>query len=153
MSDMKSDKFEPELLNAGRAVARLSRPKAPSGLVARTLDRLAKIKPEQRKLLIFRSITHPVARIAAVVMLTLLTVPLTDLDVVAAVGSRIENHVIGTNGVNRVERIVDEIVPSDENGYSQSELVFYTGVYNGVYNANIKATRPKSAKPRANSRV
>ena len=149
MSDVNGDKLDSGLLNAGRAVARMSRPKAPAGLVARTLDRLALIKPERRKLLIFRSITHPLARIAAVLMLTLMTVPLTDLDVVAAVGSRIEDNVIGTSGVDHVERIVDELVPTSADGYSQSELAVYTG----VYNVTIKATHPRVIKPRVNSRV
>ncbi len=49
MSDVNGHKLDSELLNAGRAVARMSRPKAPAGLVARTLDRLAQIKPEPPK--------------------------------------------------------------------------------------------------------
>ncbi len=82
-------------------------------------------------------------------MLTLMTVPLTDLDMVADVGNRIENNVIGTNGVDNVEQIVDKLVPSSADGYSQSELAVYTG----VYNVTIKTTHPKTTKPRTNPRA
>ena len=142
----------PELQKTGRAVAGMSRPKVPQGLLERTLERAALIKPLRKKLLLFRPITHPLARIAAVVMLMSMvaSAPLTDLDTVDTVGKRIEYSVVGTKNVDRFESLMDNVLNKiNTDGYSQSELDAVTGVYNW----NPKMTRVKAPKPRAHTGV
>ncbi len=150
MSENKDAPFKPELQATGDTVARLRRSVAPRDLIARTLERASLIKPLRKKLLILRPITHPLARIAAVVMLMAMTVPLTDLDVVDAVGNRIEHNVVGTNVMNHVENLVDGIVPEfNTAGYSQNELDGFTG----VRNSPSRPSKLKGRKTRSMSRV
>ena len=153
MRDMNENELEPELLAAGRSVARLRRAKAPAGLLDRTLERLAKFPAERPKMWILRPITHPMARFAAAAMLMAMVHSFTYPDVASAVGSRIEHNIVGSKMVDRVEQIVDEIVPSNAEGYSQYELDMYTGTYNvNTTSANARR-RPTTAKARPNSRV
>lgn len=147
MSDNKKDWLEPELQLAGSAVARLSRPKVPAGLLERTLDCAALIKPLRKKLWLLRPITHPLARVAAVAMLMSMvaTAPLTDMDTVDSVGRRVEYSVVGTKNVDRFEQLMDGVLAKiSTDGYSQDELDAVTG----ISNTNPTMTRAKALKPR-----
>jgi hypothetical protein len=144
--------LNPELQRTGSVVAGLSRPKAPLGLLERTLERAALIKPLRKKLLFLRPITHPLARVAAVVVLMSMvaTAPLTDLDTVDTLGKRIEYSVVGTKNVDRFESLMDNVLAKiNTDGYSQNELDAVTG----VTNSNPKMTRFKAAKPRLHTGV
>ena len=147
MSGNNNDWLEPELQTAGRSVARLGRTKAPAGLIERTLEKAALIKPLRKKLLLFRPITHPLARVAAVAMLMsmVMTVPLTDPDTVETVGRRIEYNVVGTKAVDRFEQLMDGLLAKiSTEGYSQNEL---DGLI-GVYPNNPKFVKPPPMKRR-----
>ena len=152
MSARNDDWLDPELRDVGRSVARLTRPKAPAGLLERTLDHVALIQPLRKKLLLFRPITHPLARVAAVAMLMSMvaTAPLTDMDTVDKLGRRIEYSVVGTQNVDRFESLMDNVLAKiNTDGYSQNELDALTG----IPNSNPKMTRYKAAKPRAHTGV
>ncbi|HLX62595.1 MAG TPA: hypothetical protein VKX17_15060 [Planctomycetota bacterium] len=139
------DSLDSNLRDAASAVAQLPRPKAPAGLVQRTLDALAQFKPLHRKPLFLRPITHPLARIAAVAMLMALVQPLTYLDVVDEMGRGIENHV-GPRVVDHVETIVDGVLTRLEpETYSQSEQD------SNIHNVNPNAV--KHGKTKLHSRV
>jgi len=154
MSDRDNNWLEPELQNAGRAVAKLAHAKAPAGLVERTLERAALVKPLRQKLLLFRPITHPLARVAAVAMLMSMvaTAPLTDLDTVDSLGRKIEYSVVGSRNVDRFEQFMDTVLAKiNTDGYSQNELDAVTGVYNS--NPTMIHTKSNTTKPRVRSKV
>lgn len=147
MSENNNDWLEPGLQTTGHSVARLSRSKAPAGLIERTLEKVALVKPLRRKLLLFRPITHPLARIAAVAMLMsmVVTVPLTDPDTVETVGRRVEYNVVGTKAVDRFEQLMDGLLVNiNSEGYSQNELDALIGVSPN----NTKVVKPQSMKHR-----
>lgn len=146
MSKNNIDSLDSNLQEAASAVAQLPRPKAPAGLVQRTLDALAQIKPLRRKPLFLRPITHPLARIAAVAMLMVLVQPLTYLDVVDDMGRGIENHLVGPRVVDHVENFVDGVLTRIESeNYSQSEQD------SNIHNVNPNAV--KRWKTKLHSRV
>jgi hypothetical protein len=121
---------EPELLNAGRAVAGLSRPAPPAGLAARTLAYVvAQCAPVRKRLWILRPITHPLARVLAAAGIMLTLFPMTTLDLAAPLGTRIEEHVVGRKVVDRVEGLVDRLlVRNGPASYSQADLDAVVGV-------------------------
>jgi hypothetical protein len=125
MSD--DDDPNPELIRAGEAVARLSRPEPPAGLAARTLARIsAQYKPIKKVFWMLRPITHPVARVAAAAMIIYALAPMTDFDVASNLGSQIEQHVTGRAFEDHVEALVDTV--TSPNGESQTYLDSFMGV-------------------------
>ena len=140
--------FEARLLEAGKAVARLPRARAPEGLAARTLARVAAAMPlgVRKRLWILRPITNPFARCAAAAAILLLLVPLSDLDFARTVGSTIEADVVGRRIVDRMENIMDDVLPRGApGGYSQTEL----DAFNNVQSTNKSALKiqVRTAKP------
>ena len=147
MSEQRNEWLEPELQTTGRSVARLSRPKAPAGLLARTLEKAALIKPLRRKILLLRPITHPLARIAAAAMLMsmAMTVPLADLDTVEKVGWRIEHNVVGTKAVDHLEPIMLGVLATiSSDGVAQDEVDSMTR----FYRIDPRKMKPKPMKAR-----
>ena len=120
----------PEMQRAGEAVARLSRPEAPSNLTARTLARaIAESKPVRRVVWFLRPITHPVARVAAAAMIIAMMSPMTDLNTADVLGQRIEQKIIGPQVADRIEGFVDSLlVMRGVPGYEQSDLDALMGV-------------------------
>ena len=132
--------FEGRLLEAGQAVARLPRAQIPEGLAARTLARVAAAMPlsVRKRIWILRPITNPFARCAAAAAILLLLVPLSDLDFARAVGIKIEDNVVGRRVVDRMENIMDDVLPRGApSGYLQSEL----DAFNNVQSTNKSALK------------
>lgn len=128
--DGREQLSDPRLLKAGNAVARLSRPTPPPDLVGRTLARIAAgYKPVKRVFWMLRPITNPLARIAAVAAIICTLTPMTDLNLADPLGRNIENKIIGRQGTDRLEGIVDSIlVRNGTPSYSQPELDAVIGV-------------------------
>jgi hypothetical protein len=144
MSEEKFDLSDSKLLEAGQAVARLSRPRVPSDLASRTLARIAQSKPLRKTMLVLRPITNPLARVAAAAGIMLALFPMTDMDVAESLGSHIESRVVGPKVVDRVENLVDGLLLRvNYQGYSQTEL---DAVIN-VRSVNNPANKAKIAKP------
>jgi len=122
MAAKNEDIFDADELIAGRAVASLPRPKAPADLASRTLARIAASAPVKRTLWLLRPITNPFARCAAAAGIMLAVFPMTDLDMADKLGPRIEDRVVGSHVVDRVEIIVDDLLPTNSESYSQGEL-------------------------------
>ena len=122
---------DPELVRAGEAVARLSRPSAPAGLAARTLARISQqYKPMKRVFWMLRPITHPIARIAAAALIIYALAPMTDLDIASRLGVQIEKHVLGQALEDHVEALVDNVLIRHDIsiGESQPYLDSFMGV-------------------------
>lgn len=150
---MSSDddlKFDAQMLEAGNAVARLSRPKVPQGLAARTLARIAAASaPVRQRLWLFRPITNPSARCAAAAAILMALVPLSDIELAGHIGSRIEDRVVGRQVMDRVETIMDGVLPRGlPNGYSQADL----DAVSNSHSTNRRALKiqVRSVKPPAN---
>jgi len=134
MSELEPNLNDPKLLRAGDAVARMSRPSAPSGLAARTLARISARFPVKRVFWMMRPITHPVARIAAAALIIYTLAPLTDLDFASKLGAELEQHVFGKRVEDRVEAFVDGVLIEH---YSTSETDGYmpTGSFGPAHHA------------------
>ncbi|MEI6234595.1 MAG: hypothetical protein WCT04_16190 [Planctomycetota bacterium] len=147
MNDHNTDWLNAELRKTGRAVAALSRTKAPASLFERTLEAAAQIKPIRQKLLMLRPITHPLARFAAAAMLMSMvaTAQVTDLDTVESVGRKVEYSVVGSKNVDRFEQFMDTVLAKiNTDGYTQSEIDAVTGEYNT--NPRMIRIRPQKAR-------
>jgi hypothetical protein len=122
---------DPQLVRAGEAVARLSRPQAPAGLAARTLARISQqYKPIKRVFWMLRPITHPIARIAAAALIIYALAPMTDMDIASRLGVQIERHVLGSVVEDHVEALVDNVLIHHDisTGESKSYLDSFMGV-------------------------
>lgn len=99
-----------EQIRAGEAVQALPRPQPPRDLAARTMARIGACKPVKRVFLLLRPITHPLARLAAAILIIYSLAPMTDLDIATPLGRGIEKNVLGSAATDRIEGFVDNML-------------------------------------------
>ena len=124
------DNLDPEMAELAQKLSNMRPVEAPKDLVARTVDRVMKLRqPVKRVFILLRPITHPLARIAAAACIIFVLSPLTDIDQAAPLGSKIEERIIGAEVTDSVEVIVDDLLITTRPGtYQQSDLDAMMGV-------------------------
>ncbi|HEY3324579.1 MAG TPA: hypothetical protein VGP72_29270 [Planctomycetota bacterium] len=121
---------DPELARLGKAVSRLPREEPPPNLVARTLAHIsANCQPVKRVFWLLRPITHPLARFAAAALIIAALLPMTNINMADALGSRIEHKIIGREATDRIQSAVDRLlVRHCPASYSQQDLDEFVGI-------------------------
>jgi hypothetical protein len=140
---------EIELTNAearaAAAVSHLRRPAPPAGLAKRTLARLAGLP--KRTVWYLRPITHPLARIAAAAVIIYTLAPLTDFDLAAPLGAKLQAHIISSQVADKVAGVVDRLLlMAGPQNYSQSEL---EALMNMFPPHTTRASHPRTTKYKA----
>lgn len=134
-----------DLGKLGSRISALSRPTPPANLAAKTVAFVqANCPPKKRSFWLFRSITHPAARVAAAAVIVMILSPLTDLETAASLGTRIEQRIIGPHVMDKLEVFMDPVLQTGDN-YSQPYFDSFLGVN--------RPAAPRKAVAKQNRRV
>ena len=121
--------LDPELAKVGEAAANVPYEGPPADLVSRTLARISSgVIPVKRVFWMLRPITHPLARIAAAALIIFAFAPMLDINLADPLGSRIEARIIGSKTAAHIEGLLDRVLTSQGNSYSQDDLDSVMGI-------------------------